>query len=103
MKYPVVDTVPVWNNPTELGLPVSVDGTVITAVPSQDAVTGDVIMGASGFEADDPYVLCNSADLDTMGDLHGKVVIIGAKNYKIRNVRPKPNIQMTRLVLMETT
>lgn len=99
MKYPIVDTVPVWNNPNELGLPVTIDGTTITAVPSQDAVTGDVLIGSSGFEADDPYVLCNTLDLAPLGDLHGKTVVIGTQTYIVRNVRPKQNINMTRLVL----
>ncbi len=98
--YPIVASgeAPFFN-PNELGVEMTVDGNTIIAVPALNAVTGDIIMGSSGFEADDPYVLCQTSDIETFGDLHGKIVVIGTDNYKIRNVREKQNTNLTRLVL----
>ena len=97
--YPVVGDNPPWLNPKELGIPVVLDGVQIIAVPSQDAVTGDIDLGAIGFEADNPYVLVSNPDIAAMGDLHGKTVVIGLVNYLVRNVREKPNQAYTRLIL----
>ncbi len=103
MKYPVIQDPAPWNNPRELGITVNVNGTDIIAVPFLDAVTGDVLIGESGFEADDPYVLARTEDVTPLGDLHGLPVTIGTESYIIRNVRPKPGIDMTRLVLRKVS
>lgn len=99
--YPIIKDFPTsWNNPRELGVPVTVAGREIVAVPSQDSITGDLELGM-GFEAQAPYVLCRLQDVDDLGNLHGAAVTIDNKNYVVRNVRPKENIDLVRLVLSQ--
>lgn len=99
--YPIIAAGPTpWLNSRELALQVTVAGHNILAIPSQDAVTGDVHFGEGvGFEAKAPYILCRLQDVDTFGDLHGVPVVIGDKEYVVRNVRPKENQDYVRLVL----
>jgi hypothetical protein len=99
MKYPVIAAgEPPWLCTQELAVPVTIDGTVINAVPSLDAITGDVDLGF-GFEATAPYMYVRLADVAGLGDLHGKPVIIDGVSYVVRTVRPKENIDMARLIL----
>jgi len=84
--------------PTELAVTLNINGTDVLGVPSQDAVTGDIDLGI-GFEATEPYALVTTSSVSALGDLHGKKLIIDTVSYTIRNVRPKINIDLTRLVL----
>ena len=99
MKYPLLQQPAPWNHPNELGVPVDINGTVITAVPSFNAITGDVLLGEIGFEGDDLYILAELQDVAPLGDLHGLPVTVGSNTYRIRNVRPKENVDLIRLVL----
>lgn len=99
MKYPVIQQPTPWDNLRELGIEITVDGVVMPAVISQDSIPGDIYIGSAGFEASNPYVIVSDEYIQALGDLHGKTVVIGTDNYIVRNVRPKPNIALTRLVL----
>ena len=102
-KYPIVGDDPPWKNTTELGITAEIAGVPVVCIPVLDAVTGDVLLGSAGFEANDPYILVHNLDISILGDLHGKPVIIDDVHYTIRNVRNKPGIDMTRLLLKENT
>ncbi len=99
MRYPVIGTDLPWKNPREVGYTININGTDIIAVPSQDAVVGDILMGDTGFEAEAPYVLVDTADVSAMGDLHGATVTIETNVYVVRNIREKPNQGYMRLIL----
>lgn len=97
--YPVIQQPAPWNDLRELGIEITVAGETVAAVVSVDPVVGNISVGDMEFEATAPYVLVESSDIAALGDLHGAAVVIGTDNYIVRNVHPKLNINMTRLVL----
>ena len=101
--YPLLQDPAPWNNSRELGVPITVAGLEILAVPSQNAVTGDLLLGELGFEADDLYILAKLSDVAALGDLHDTAVVIGSDNYLVKSVRPKPNVDLIRIVLKKGT
>ena len=100
--YAVVGDDAPWQDLNGTSEEVTIDGHAgVVATPVLNSVTGDILLGSSGFEGDDPYLLCAMSDLATFGDLHGKLVLIGTDTFMVRNVREKPGINLTRLILQK--
>lgn len=97
--YPVLQYPTPWNNLNELGQLVTIAGREVSAVVSQDAVTGDIDLASVGFEAELPYLLVPTDLISDLGDLHGVTVVVDGESYVVRNVRAKRNHNLTRLVL----
>ncbi len=100
--YSVVGDDAPWQDLNGTSEEVTIDGhTGVVVTPVLNSVTGDILIGSSGFEGTDPYLLCKMSDLETFGNLHGKIAVVGTDSYLIRNVREKPGVNVTRLVLQK--